>query len=299
MAYTGNIYKGYTPKYKKGDVNVPYGTDNRLDNIHPFEFKKGMDYELTNLGCASIKDSKLEDREKASENVVKNLNTHPQYYTKKIQFEAGVTFGGKIDETSFKKYLDEESPQMKEVGNSFDRKKMSAPSFKDDKMVKLKEAIKNEIRTKIIAEQEHTLSTPQIENTNVCCKYPSSNKGIQKSKNGWCPRTMVAIDCSSKSPISLSEAKKDVYDIDDETEPTKSDLKGIDKSIVDAKEALAKATKKVKELAPDIKKLAKETNDKIKKNPAGKADYLKVYKSNPDVKEFIKLRRMLKDAELL
>ena len=110
---------------------------------------------------------------------------------------------------------------------------------------------------------------------------------------------MVAIDCSSKSPISLSEAKKDVYDIDDETEPTKSDLKGIDKSIVDAKEALAKATKKVKELAPDIKKLAKETNDKIKKNPAGKADYLKVYKSNPDVKEFIKLRRMLKDAELL
>ena len=98
MAYTGNIYKGYTPKYKKGDVNVPYGTDNRLDNIHPFEFKKGMDYELTNLGCANIRDSKEEDRIKASENVVKNLNTHPQYYTKKVQFETGVTFSGKTTE---------------------------------------------------------------------------------------------------------------------------------------------------------------------------------------------------------
>ena len=57
--------------------------------------------------------------------------------------------------------------------------------------------------------------------------------------------------------------------------------------------------KKVKELAPDIKKLAKETNDKVKKNPAGKTDYLKTYTTNPDVKEFIKLRKMLKSADLL
>ena len=100
---------------------------------------------------------------------------------------------------------------------------------------------------------------------------------------------------------ALSEAKKDkdVYDTDDELEPSKSQIKGIDKSIGDAKEALAQAIKKIKELGPDIKKLAKETNDKIKKNPAGKADYLKTYTTNPDVKEFIKLRKMLKSADLL
>ena len=98
----------------------------------------------------------------------------------------------------------------------------------------------------------------------------------------------------------LNEAKKDkdVYDMDD-AEPTKSQIKGIDKSIGDAKEALAQAIKKVKELGPDIKKLAKETNEKIKKNPAGKADYLKTYTTNPDVKAFIKLRKMLKSADLL
>ena len=56
---------------------------------------------------------------------------------------------------------------------------------------------------------------------------------------------------------------------------------------------------KIKELGPDIKKLAKETNAKIKKNPAGKSDYLRVYQSDPDVKEFLKLRKMLKSADLL
>ena len=99
------------------------------------------------------------------------------------------------------------------------------------------------------------------------------------------------------------EIKQNLREHDDDSmddkEPTKAQLKGIDKSIGDAKEALAQAMKKVKELGPDIKKLAKETNDKIKKNPAGKADYLKVYMTNPDVKEFIKLRKMLKSADLL
>ena len=102
----------------------------------------------------------------------------------------------------------------------------------------------------------------------------------------------------------LKEAiKKEIVSIlnenDEDKEPTRAQIKGIDKSIGDAKEALARAVAKVKELGPDIKKLAKETNDKIKKNPAGKADYLKVYMTNPDVKEFIKLRKMLKSADLL
>ena len=69
--------------------------------------------------------------------------------------------------------------------------------------------------------------------------------------------------------------------------------------ILNTKDALAHVQKKVKELGPDIKKLAKEVNAKIKKNPAGKVDYLKVYQSDPDVKEFIKLRKMLKAADLL
>ena len=32
-------YYGYSPKPKKGSVGAPYGNDNRLDRINPYEFK--------------------------------------------------------------------------------------------------------------------------------------------------------------------------------------------------------------------------------------------------------------------
>ena len=114
----------------------------------------------------------------------------------------------------------------------------------------------------------------------------------------WVCDESTAMDIEDNSEVyeDINEAKGNDFE---DKEPTTKQIKGIDKSIGDAKEALALAMKKVKELAPDIKKLAKETNDKIKKNPAGKVDYLKTYTTNPDVKEFIKLRKMLKSADLL
>ena len=128
------------------------------------------------------------------------------------------------------------------------------------------------------------------------CGAPGNVGKSKKSKSTLSKSETVS--AIAEAIKNLKEAKSDVYDMDD-AEPTKSQIKGIDKSIGDAKEALAQAIKKIKELGPDIKKLAKETNDKIKKNPAGKADYLKTYTTNPDVKEFIKLRKMLKSADLL
>ena len=236
-----NKYYGYNPKTQKGNVGIPYGENRKLVNQNPHEFKKGMDYELTSLGCARLRESTPEEREKATESVLTNLDIHPSYYTAKVQFETknGRNFAAGPGEKaiSFKKWLAEfyDENQMKPVDKS----------YKNDKMVKLKEAIKKSVRKK------------------------------------------------------LSDHKdKDVYDMED-TEPTKAQLKGIDNSIADAKEALVNVMSKVKDLGPDIKKLAKETNSKIQKNPAGKADYLKVYQSDPDVKEFIKLRRMLKAADLL
>ena len=45
-------FYGYSPKPKKGSIGVPYGNDNRLDRVNPYEFKKGMDYELSTM-CIS------------------------------------------------------------------------------------------------------------------------------------------------------------------------------------------------------------------------------------------------------
>ena len=52
-----NAYYGYTPKPKKRSLGVPYGNDNRLDRVNPYEFKKGMDYELSTLGISRLKES--------------------------------------------------------------------------------------------------------------------------------------------------------------------------------------------------------------------------------------------------
>jgi len=144
---------------------------------------------------------------------------------------------------SFQTWLKEfsEDTEMKPVDQT----------YKNDKMVKLKEAIKFQVRKKLLEQKD--------EDEDIDLKADKvSDKEIQQA-----------------------------------------DLDGLQDAVLNTKDALAYAQKKVKELGPDIKKLAKEVNQKIKKNPAGKSDYLKVYQSDPDVKEFIKLRKMLKSAGLL
>ena len=82
-----NKFYGYQPKVKKGAVGVPYGEDLGLDKVNPYEFKKGMDYELTTLGCSSLRESSLTEREQATEKVIKNLkDKHPAYYSALIHY---------------------------------------------------------------------------------------------------------------------------------------------------------------------------------------------------------------------
>ena len=51
-----NKFYGYTPKTS----NEKDG--NRLDNYNPYEFRKGMDYELTSMGCMRLAESTPEER---------------------------------------------------------------------------------------------------------------------------------------------------------------------------------------------------------------------------------------------
>ena len=247
-----NKLYGYTPKTS----NEKDG--NRLDRLNPYEFRKGMDYELTAIGCYRLAESTEEEREKATEAVIKNLQEYGGYYSALISYETEYrnTAEGQ-SKPSFKAYLKEmEDYQMIEVDKTYSHDKMVEPKYKkEDYTVPFKTGKMSDFKLKALKE-------------------------------------------AIKKEIKQNLREHDDDSMDDK-EPTKAQLKGIDKSIGDAKEALAQAMKKVKELGPDIKKLAKETNEKIKKNPAGKADYLKTYSTNPDVKEFIKLRKMLKSADLL
>ena len=136
-------FYGYSPTPKKGSIGVPYGNDNRLDNVNPYEFKKGMDYELADIGISRLNESTPDQRQKSTDKVLKNLGTHASYYSCKIQYESEYrNVQGK--KPSFNKYLKEKlETKMKPVGEK----------YKNDKMVSLKEAIKAEIRS-ILSEKK-------------------------------------------------------------------------------------------------------------------------------------------------
>ena len=72
-----NKYYGYSPKKEETKPSIGV-TDvgNKLDRVNPYEFRKGMDLELTNLGVTRLRESTPEEREKATEAVLKNLEEH-------------------------------------------------------------------------------------------------------------------------------------------------------------------------------------------------------------------------------
>ena len=71
----GQIYSGAEKSTRKGQVT--HGTyaniGNRLDRVNPYEFRKGMDYELTSMGCLRLAESTAEERQKATQIVMTNL----------------------------------------------------------------------------------------------------------------------------------------------------------------------------------------------------------------------------------
>jgi hypothetical protein len=153
-----NKYAGFTPKYKDGVESTA-----QLDKFNPFEFRKGMDYELTNLGCLRLAESTPEEREKATETVLKNLENNGGYYTSLITYE---TLFRNIEgsKPSFTSWLKEQDNiKMQEVNRGDEDSKhkddkMEEPKYKKEdytttfRTKALKEAIKYRLQRKILAE---------------------------------------------------------------------------------------------------------------------------------------------------
>jgi len=171
-----NKLHGYTPKTS----NEKEG--NRLDKFNPFEFRKGMDYELTAVGVSRLAESTPDERRNSTEKVIKNLEEHNGYYTSLITYETN--FRNTKKKPSFKKWLaEQDQSQYKEV-----KRGDTTPSHKDDKMtepkydkkeytVALKEAIKKEI-SKILTEAKKD-NGESDEESNV--KASKGAKGKEKA----------------------------------------------------------------------------------------------------------------------
>jgi hypothetical protein len=165
-----NKLYGFQPKYKDGVESTA-----QLDRSNPYEFRKGMDYELTQLGCSRLAESTTKERETATTTVLKNLQEHAAYYSALIQFEAGMNQAGKIEESSFKKYLETYTSKrgdgMVEVGTE----------IKNDKMVELKEAITQEIKN-ILSEAKKDKDNDEPESDEDTDKKASKGaKGKEKA----------------------------------------------------------------------------------------------------------------------
>jgi len=158
-----NKFSGYTPDPKK-ETKAEGTTEihNRLDRVQPHEFRKGMDYELTSMGCSRLAESTIEERQKATETVLKNLEEHGGYYTSLITYET--QFRNEVEDIkkpTFKNWLSEQDETKmeevdkrdKNVGEEVDKERqMTEPKYNKEsttipfKTTQLKEAIKKQIK---------------------------------------------------------------------------------------------------------------------------------------------------------
>ena len=217
-------FYGYSPKPKKGSIGVHYGNDNRLDRVNPYEFKKGMDYELSTMGISRLNESTPDQRQVSTEKVLKNLGTYPAYYSCKIQYETEYrNFQGR--KPSFNKYMKEKyENKMKPVDQE----------YKNDKMVALKEAIKNEIRS-ILSEKMDPVGK---EDGDI------NNDGKKDKTDDYLK--------NKRDAISKAVGKKSVKEDDDEA-PDDDDV---------AKKAAKSAKKKAKGVKGIEKEIAAKKDEK-------------------------------------
>jgi uncharacterized protein YoxC len=266
-----NKYYGYSPKSKKGSVGVPFGNDNRLDRINPYEFKKGMDYELSTLGISRLYESTPEQRQQSSDKVLKNLGTHPSFYSCKIQYDTEFrNFEGR--KPSFNTYLKEmDENRMKEVDKD----------FKNDKMVTLKEAIKKEIRSilnekmdPVGKEDDDINNDGKIDKTDdyLLNKRKAISKALKKEDMDDDDIAKKASKGAKKKAKGIKTIEKEISKLKDEKKKLKDKIvpliadfkaKKIDKDKYLSK--VGDTPKKIKDINDEISKLEKEIDALIVK----------------------------------
>ena len=270
-------YYGYSPKPKKGSIGVPYGNDNRLDRVNPYEFKKGMDYELSTIGISRLNESTPEQRQQSTDKVLKNLGTHPSYYSCKIQYETEYrNFQGR--KPSFNKYLKEmmEETKMKPVDKE----------YKNDKMVALKEAIKAEVRS-IISEKMDPVGKEDddinndgkvdktddyLANRRKAVSKAIGKKSVKEEEDDDDVTAKKATKGAKKKTKGIKTIEKEINKLKDEKKKLKDKIapliadfksKKIDKDKYLKK--VGDTPKKIKDINSDISKLEKDLDAAIVK----------------------------------
>ena len=250
--------KFYGLKAKSGNTTEAVA---QLDRLNPYEFRKGMDYELTQLGCLRLQESTPEEREKATEKVLKNLQEHGGYYSALIQFEGGMNHGNQITETSFKKYLETYSPGaagtgMEEVNKEIKTDKMDEPKYnKEDYTVALKEAIKNEIKNLLKEDEEPTKGQVKKAGMSLSKTKDKLLKLKDKKESLMDKRKKMFGDYKDKiKGLDPDKAKKEFDKYAKKQEPVTKEIKDIETEIKSLENTLEEAKHDEKELRREAAK---------------------------------------------
>ena len=229
-----NKFYGFQPKYKDTIESTA-----KLDKLNPYEFRKGMDYELTALGCSRLAESTIEEREKATESVLKNLEEHGGYYTCLITYET--KYRNTDKKPSFKQWLaEQEENNMKEVGKE----------GKNDKMGDIKPNNLNTIKMKTIQPLKEAI-TKEIKNI-----LEVSGKEADKINKADDKRKKKA----EKDSITTAKGKaKKLKALDKETDK-------LDKERLKNKEKISPTLNKYKDGKMSADEYKKATKDLVDRN---------------------------------
>jgi hypothetical protein len=151
-----------------------------------------MDYELTAMGVSRLQESTIEEREKATEKVLKNLENNDGYYTSLITYET-LFRNTKGVKPSFNAWLKEQDDvKMQEVKSGdkdskhkndkmaepkYDKKEYTVP-FKTDA---LKESIKKEIKKVLLEKKVKEQDDMGFDDDDMAADKAAS-KGAKKRK---------------------------------------------------------------------------------------------------------------------
>ena len=143
-----NFY-GYkrNPKKVKTKTGMRGSVDIDFESINPYEFKKGMNAELTKMGT-ELRESNEEQREKATEIVIKNLQKLPAYYSLMEHYET-ITRNMEGRKPTFNSFAKEmEGYKMKEIKEKFTVDKMKEIKLRESIRAEVKNVIKELFKTK-------------------------------------------------------------------------------------------------------------------------------------------------------
>ena len=266
-------YYGYSPKrskrsdkqgqayagLEKGGTYENIG--NRLDRLNPYEFRKGMDYELTHLGVSRLAESTPLEREQATESVLKNLEEHGGYYSAIIHYET--EYRNTKNKPTFKNFLKEfyEENNMKEVNQSFKKDKMEEPKYDKKSYTtefkgateQLKEAIKKEVVSLLSEEDDDK----------------KMDKDAAKSaKKGSKAKIAKQIDKLAKERKDKEEKRQEFFDAYKKTKKDKKATEAYKKKVTPLQDRIKDIDKEVKDLENELAGLKQEEKD-MRREAAG------------------------------